>query len=346
MSAATPSTSWSETIGDGEAARFDALAAILRDLQRAQAAKTGKGRALHYKRHVAFLAEVETRDDAPAWAKQGIFAAAGKYAAYVRFSNGAGRSQRDKTPDVRGIALKIVGVPGKKLIPGMEDAATQDVLAILGDAVPFRTPEAFVGVVRAASGSPLLALPRLVGALGLGFASILKKAQAGISRPIDSLAKQTYFSALPIRWGEYAVKLSLAPLAAPEPSVPVDGAAPDRLGLDLAARAKAGALRFELRVQPFIDEARTPIEDPTRSWSEADSPWTTVATLTILEQDVESARGRRVTEYVERLSFDPWHAPVDFRPLGALMRARSAAYRESTIERGASPEPTGDETWD
>jgi hypothetical protein len=29
-----------------------------------------------------------------------------------------------------------------------------------------------------------------------------------------------------------------------------------------------------------------------------------------------------------------------FRPVGAMMRARSAAYRDSTIERKAAKEPT------
>ncbi|MEA2750953.1 MAG: hypothetical protein QOI41_5096, partial [Myxococcales bacterium] len=48
----------------------------------------------------------------------------------------------------------------------------------------------------------------------------------------------------------------------------------------------------------------------------------------------------------EKLSFDPWHAPVEFRPLGELMRARNAAYRLSTIERKAAGEPDGTETFD
>jgi hypothetical protein len=39
------------------------------------------------------------------------------------------------------------------------------------------------------------------------------------------------------------------------------------------------------------------------------------------------------------MSFDPWHAVEELRPLGAMMRARAIAYRESVIERQAAPEP-------
>ena len=47
-----------------------------------------------------------------------------------------------------------------------------------------------------------------------------------------------------------------------------------------------------------------------------------------------------MTEYVESLSFDPWHALEAHRPLGNMMRARNHAYRPSTQERCAAPEPT------
>ena len=50
-----------------------------------------------------------------------------------------------------------------------------------------------------------------------------------------------------------------------------------------------------------------------------------------------------MAELVERLSFDPWHAQAELRPLGSMMRARNPAYRLSTQERGAAREPEGSE---
>jgi hypothetical protein len=52
-----------------------------------------------------------------------------------------------------------------------------------------------------------------------------------------------------------------------------------------------------------------------------------------------------VSEYVAALSFDPWHALEEHRPLGNVMRARNHAYRLSTQERSAAPEPDGSETF-
>ena len=57
------------------------------------------------------------------------------------------------------------------------------------------------------------------------------------------------------------------------------------------------------------------------------------------KQDIRSPRGEALEAQVETLSFDPWHAVPELRPLGAIMRARSVAYRASVIERGAAPEP-------
>jgi hypothetical protein len=53
-----------------------------------------------------------------------------------------------------------------------------------------------------------------------------------------------------------------------------------------------------------------------------------------------------LSEYVETLSFDPWHALVEHRPLGDIMRARNVAYRVSTQARKADAEPDGSERFD
>jgi hypothetical protein len=69
-----------------------------------------------------------------------------------------------------------------------------------------------------------------------------------------------------------------------------------------------------------------------------------VARLTLSKQDTASAEGLRLAERIEKLSFDPWHAPVEFKPLGNMMRARSPAYRVSTQVRSAAAEPDGSES--
>jgi len=117
---------------------------------------------------------------------------------------------------------------------------------------------------------------------------------------------------------------------------PVGG--PDALAVELQARVRTSPLAFRVEAQRFVDESRTPIEDPTVEWAEHDSPWVAVARLAIPAQATESRAGRALTGYVERLSFDPWHALLEHRPLGVVMRARAVAYRHAVIARGAISE--------
>jgi len=231
------------------------------------------------------------------------------------------------------------------LIPGLEQATTQDFLAILSPATPFCNAQEFVALVLAADNQALL-LPRLVWRFGpLRAVQVLSQLLSGLGRPVRSLAANHYFSALPIRFGPYAVRYAFAPhLAAAE--APPAGKDPDYLARELAQRLVAGPVVYDFRVQFFVDAARTPIEDASREWREADAPFATLARLTLPRQDLDSPRGRRVAELVERLSFDPWHAVEELRPLGNMMRARNAAYRLSTQERGAAPEPDGSERLD
>jgi hypothetical protein len=334
------STDWKETIAPNEASHFDTLAGQLREVQR-ETAKLHGGtmRGLHAKAHAGLKAELTTATGLPDWAKVGIFAAAGSFKAWVRFSNGALSPASDRRGDVRGLAVKVTGVPGTKLIPGLEDAPTQDFLTILSQSVPFPTPASFIGVVRAVNGPKLFILPRIVAALGGDTFRVLGQLKKGTEARVDSLAEQTFYSALPIRWGSTAVKYSFVPVNPPKPGVPVTNEH-SRYADDLRARLAVGPLVYSLKVQPFSSEAETPIEDPTRVWT---TPWVDVAELRIPAQDPSSEAGTALAAKVETFSFDCWHAPVEFRPLGAMMRARSHAYRDSVVERKAAKEPGPDE---
>jgi hypothetical protein len=140
------------------------------------------------------------------------------------------------------------------------------------------------------------------------------------------------------------VHYALQPLEKDPP--PRAGTSPDYLAEELARRLKAGPVAYDLRLQFYVDAASTPIEDASVEWREDVSPFVTVGRLTLPQQDVSSTRGRRVSDHIESLSFDPWHALEEHRPLGNVMRARNHAYRLSTQERQAAPEPDGSETFD
>jgi hypothetical protein len=342
MTAGAPSTQWKESIPPGEEARLVGYAEALRDTQRARAAGGKPGRALHTKGY-GVEGELTVLDGLPDHARAGLFARPATYRAYVRYSNGDSRRNRDSKGDVRGIAVKVLGVAGKKVIPGMEDETTQDLLAIRTPALPFRDAAEFVAVVTAAQANPLLLLPRIVGRLGLGRTfEVLPRVAKGMKLAMSPLAATPYYSAAPICCGAYAVQYAFLPQDRPEPA-PSRGSSPDWMRDDLARRLRDQAVVYDLRLRFYVDEARTPIEDASVEWKEDDAPAVTVARLTLPVQDLDSPRGKKLDAAVEALSFDTWHALVEHRPLGNVMRARNQAYMLSTKERGAGKEPKGTE---
>ena len=206
-----PATDWKEVIAADEAARFEEHATFLSGLQTKLATNGAPSRALHAKANFGAVAHLEVLADIAADAKVGMFAEPKTYDALVRYSNGSPRRQLDKKPDVRGIAIKVLGVGGKKVIPGMEDATTQDFLAIRSPATPVRDADEFISLVRAAQTPALLPL-RLIGSLGFGRAiAVIKSALAGFKIPTAPLAATTYYSALPIAFGPYAVQYVFRP---------------------------------------------------------------------------------------------------------------------------------------
>ncbi|HUK13434.1 MAG TPA: catalase [Thermoanaerobaculaceae bacterium] len=340
-----PSTDWKETIPADEAERFERLAAAIHELQRTHARGGAPDRGLHAKGQAGLEAEFTVLPDVPEHARVGLFATPGTHRAYVRFSNGAGVRRADRKPDVRGLAIKVLGVPGKKLIPGLADATTQDFLLILNPNAGIANADEFVWLVLAAESEALL-LPRAMARYGpLRGLAFVARLLRQLSTPVASLATNRYYSAVPSTFGPYAAHWALAPRTVAPPGAD-RGASPDYLAEELAARLEAGPVEYDFCVQFYRDESATPIEDASRGWTLEDAPPVPLARLTLPRQSMRSPRGRRVAEFVERLSFDPWHAPAEFRPLGNMMRLRRVAYRLSTKERGAAPEPDGSERFD
>ena len=73
-----------------------------------------------------------------------------------------------------------------------------------------------------------------------------------------------------------------------------------------------------------------PIEDASVEWREQDSAYRSVAEIRIPAQALENASAAAC----ERLSFNPWHALADHRPLGDFNRARREIYHAMAAFRG------------
>ncbi len=188
--------SFHEIISPGEEARFEGYAAELRAMQKVPR------RALHAKQHLGAEGRLEVAA-LPAQLRVAVFAEPKTWPVYLRFSNGSGRQQHDGIPDVRGIAVKLRGVPGRKIIKGLEDKKTQDFLFIHTPATPFRTPDEFVAFVRIAAKGKALLVPRIFAALGSRRAlQVLRELRPFLSirrRPSASAGRRPSWPSFPTR---------------------------------------------------------------------------------------------------------------------------------------------------
>lgn len=325
----TPSTQWQENIAADETERFAEYGKAFVAIQERNSKKCGKGRALHRKQHTAAKGTLEVLGGLPEFARQGLFAMPGKFKVVMRLSNGGPDSAPDRAPDVRGIALRVLGVKGESAL-GNGAATSQDFTLINQEQFAFPKSDEFVAFVLAASNGGVALVKYLVKRYGLvGGPLRMLKMVTTVSRKFDGFATEPMFSAVPMACGPYAVRVKLVPAAANGASTP--GANKD-WGADFSARLGQQSLQWDLQLQPFVNETLTPIEDASVNWT---TPYTTVARLTLPKQDTGSKAGQTLARQAEAGVFDPWQALAAHRPLGDVQRARKVVYFESQKARGA-----------
>jgi len=323
-----PSTDWKEVVAPDEAQRFAGYARQFAELQARKSQKYGAGRGLHRKQLTAAYGRLEVLGDLPAFAAQGLFAQPAQYDVRVRLSNGGMDKAADHKPDIRGFAISVRGVQGDSAL-GNGPAKSQDFLLINQEKFAFPQSAEFVDFVVAASHGGGALIKFLVQRHGLlGAARQIAKTVKTFGRPFGGFASHAMFSAAPIACGPYAVRVRLVPHAsngAPVRQVQHDWDA------EFSGRLRQQDLQWDLQLQPFVDEATTPIEDASVDWP---TPYTTVARLTLPRQD--PAADAALAAEVEAAVFDPWQALAAHRPLGDVMRARKVVYFESQKGRGAA----------
>ena len=79
---------------------------------------------------------------------------------------------------------------------------------------------------------------------------------------------------------------------------------------------------MEFLIQPRTSSAMS-VEDSMTEWKESDAPFYKVATLQFAPQTFDTTAQNQMCE---NLSFSPWHALPDHKPLGATNRLRKGVY--------------------
>ena len=323
-----PSTDWAEDVADDEAQRFEHYAALFTKIQAERSRRWGTGRALHRKQLAVAHGTLEVLDGLPLYARHGLFAAPRDYEVCVRLSNGGFDRAKDSTPDIRGFALRVLGVRGESALGG--PASTQDFTLINQEAFAFRGSDEFVAFALAASQGGSALLRHAVRRYGvIGGPVRLSKMLRSVSRAFGGFANEMLYSAVPMANGPYAVRVRLVPAESNGP--PVAGAWRD-WAADFHGRLARHPLHWDLQLQYFASEKLTPIEDASVNWP---TPYSTVARLMLPQQDADTDEAKDLARELEGSSFDPWHALAEHRPLGDVQRARKVVYFASQQQRGA-----------
>lgn len=274
-------------------------------------------RDVHAKHHGCVKANFTVNNQVlPTGLRVGVFANNATYPAWVRFSNGASSAnQSDTKGDIRGMAIKLMGVQGPKLLPN-HTVPTQDFVMMnsreffiedLQDYVAFSEAIAHGkwGLAKFAVTHPRVSY-RLYQIFG---------------QTMGNPAVSEFFSATAYRLGDQAIKFKVRPChGAPNTTVPAN-AGPNYLREALSESLRSEGHCMEFLVQPRKGDM--PVENATVEWSEAISPYLPVARLEIPAQQFES---KAQMDFCENLSFTPWHSLPEHRPLGVTNRVRKSVY--------------------
>ncbi len=294
-------------------------------------------RGVHAKSHGMLRAELQVAPGLPAHLAQGLFAQPATYPVVMRFSTSPGDLLDDAISTPRGVALKVVGVPGDRA-PGSEGEVTQDFLMVNGPVFSAPTAKAFLKPLKllASTTDKAPGLKKVLAAALRGLEAIVEKAggesptlKSMGGHPETNILGETFYTQVPMLYGPYMAKLSLAPVspgltALTDAPVDLDGK-PDGLREAVAAHFAQHVGEWELRAQLCTDIDAMPVEDASVQWPEDKSPFVTVARLVAKPQATWSPA--RVMAVNDGMAFTPWHALAAHRPIGSIMRVRQAVYR-------------------
>ncbi len=275
-------------------------------------------RQVHTKMHGCVKAAFEIEEQLPKELQVGVFVPGKTYHTWVRFSNASTVPQEDGKKDIRGIALKLMGVPGDKLLEDEKHETTQDFLLMSSETFFSKNVEEFRGAMKALTAKSKFALLFFfLKPFNWGLAGRMLKSLIKCVNPLET----PYWSTQAYRFGteDRAVKYFLKP-SENNTLINENTTDPDYLKINLAQTLNSHEAQFDFMVQFQTDADEMPIEDPTVPWK---SPFVKLATLRIVPQRFDS---QEQMEFGDNLSFNPWHSLPAHKPLGSFNRARKVAY--------------------
>jgi Catalase len=301
----------------------DKLSVVIEESIRKQYSTGSVRRDAHPKAHGCVKAEFHIVDTLPETLAKGMFVPGKTYQAWIRFSNGSGDPTRaDIKRDARGMAIKVLGVSGKKILEDEPGAATQDFIMINHPVFFATDPARYLSFMNDANSDHFyrkLLIPFDLGAKGTRIA--LETRSSRISNPLQT----RYWSMVPYQLGigesRLAVKYSARGCSATSDPMP-KRPGHDFLRDALRRTLQSGDACMEFWVQPRTSDAMD-VEDSRIEWKEAEAPFYKLASIRVPPQTFDTPEQNRVCE---NLSFTPWHALPEHKPLGVTNRLRRVIY--------------------
>ncbi len=268
-------------------------------------------------------AEFRVHEDIPKELKQGIFANPDSYPAMIRFANATNKD--DSKKDIRGFSIRLSDVKGDVLWgePGFQDFIFNSYPALF-----VATPENFLAFILARQKDKKLAFFLNPFDLHLKSLWIVLKARKKHLSPLDI----RYWSTVPFSLGEtgnQVVKYSVIPCSDYKTTQAVDPGE-NQLRAALKSHLQQGKSCFHFAVQLKNDSNSMPIEDASVIWDEKASPFQTVATITIENQDFDNPDS---LTHCESSSFNPWQSLAAHKPLGRMNEVRRLVYANAATLR-------------
>ncbi|WP_111894498.1 catalase family protein [Acinetobacter sp. MB5] len=279
-------------------------------------------RDAHPKAHGCVRAEFQVQEKLPKNLAQGIFIPGKTYKAWIRFSNASpDASQADIKNDARGMAIKVLGIPGKKLLENESNASTQDFIMINHPVFFINDPDRYLALMQDINSKNYFRKFHIPFALGLKGTLIAANLKTKISNPLQT----RYWSMVPYQLGlgsdRQVVKYSVRACSAVVDPMPVQ---PSH---DFLREALRNSLQKHDACMEFLVQPRTSntmsVEDSMTEWKESQAPFYQVATIHIPQQVFDTPDQNK---FCENLSFTPWHALPEHKPLGAVNRMRKVIY--------------------
>lgn len=332
-----------EEISQDERETFEKIAETFADMGRKVADQESHAvRVSHAKATGLLTGELVVEAGLPPELAQGIAAVPGRFQTLCRFAQGPGEVLHDRISTHRGMAVKIIGVDGQPITATSEPSTQDFVLEGTGKAFINSNAEAFLANLKAGvSNAPSMpegvknAVSKVARATEAGLEAIglESKTLAFFGHPPMHPMAESYFSQVPMRWGEFVGKVAMVPTEKTLTSLAekkIEERDHDAFREAMIAHFASMGAEFELRVQLATDLDNTPIEDATKEWPEDGNPYQTVAKLFI---GTQSAWSPEREAYFAKLSFRPANSLIAHCPLGQVMRARLFVYERMVAFR-------------